>query len=83
MMPQLTMIRSDQNWWDKEPKVREHVIEADTVDGLYAIAFREFFNRTKYCNGTKVWFKDQSHNNPYDEWLSDVNNYANNGGDMW
>lgn len=76
------MIREDKNWWEKAPRVSEHVIEADTADDLYAIAFRQFFNRTKYCNGTRILFQDASHNTPYSEWISDVNNFANNGGDM-
>jgi hypothetical protein len=76
------LIREDKNWWEKAPRVSKHVIEADTADDLYAIAFRQFFNRTKYCNGTRIWFQDASHNAPYGEWISDVNNYSNNGGDM-
>ena len=77
------LIREDKDWWDKEPRISEHMIEAETSDDLYAIAFREFFNRTKYCNGTKIFFQDESHNAPYLAWVTDVNNYANNGGDMW
>jgi hypothetical protein len=79
----VVIIREDQNWWEKEPRVSEHVIEAGTADEVYAIAFREFFNRTKYHQGTRIKFQDASHNAPYDEWVADVNNYANNGGDMW
>jgi hypothetical protein len=55
------LIREDKNWWEKAPRVSKHVIEADTADDLYAIAFRQFFNRTKYCNGTRIWFQDASH----------------------
>jgi len=79
----VVLIREDKNWWDAEPRVSEHTIEAETVDDVYAIAFRQFFNRTKYCNGTRISFQDARHNAPYKAWVSDVNNYANNGGDMW
>jgi len=79
----VVLIREDKNWWDAEPRVSEHEIEAETADAVYAIAFRQFFNRTKYCNGTRIKFQDASHNAPYKAWVSDVNNYASNGGDMW
>ena len=74
---------TDKNWWDKEPTTTRHEIEADTAGELYAMAFRGFFNRYKYCNGTQVRFEDQAHNAPYREWVSDASNYARNGGDMW
>lgn len=80
---QAVLIVSHKNWWDSEAKTSEHLIEADTPDGIYAIAFREFFNRYKYCNGTRIRFRDPIHAASYEAWISDVRNYANNGGDMW
>jgi len=53
------------------------------MDNLYALFFREYRNRYKYCNNTNYVLADPSMEQGYREWLSDVHNYANNGGDMW
>ena len=71
------------NWWDKEAKITEHVIEGSNADAVYAKCFREYFNREKYAERTHTRFKDPAHKKPYREWVRDVRNYANNGGDMW
>tara|TARA_B000000557_G_C20790665_1_gene450861 strand:+ start:63 stop:317 length:255 start_codon:yes stop_codon:yes gene_type:complete len=79
----LTLVRRYKNWWDKEARITEHVIEGPNADAVYAKCFREYFNREKYAESTSTSFKDPAHKKPYREWLSDVRNYANNGGDMW
>ena len=67
-----------------EPLPDQHeTIEADDMDNLYALFFREYRNRYKYCNNTNYVLADPSMEQGYREWLSDVHNYANNGGDIW
>ena len=79
---QVTLVRTYKTWQMKEPKITEHVVDGDTPDAVWAVCFREYFNREKYTHSTRTRFKDPSHNAPYHEWISDVRNYANNGGDM-
>ena len=79
----VVLITKVKNWWDKEAKVTEHIVEGSDLDTVYAKCFREYFNRQKYLNCTHTYFKDSAHKEPYREWISDVRNYANNGGDMW
>ena len=79
----VVLVREVKNWWDKEAKVTEHVIEGPDSDAVYAKCFREYFNREKYANSTHTRFKDSVHHEPYRKWISNINNYANNGGDMW
>tara|TARA_B100000131_G_scaffold168442_1_gene162780 strand:- start:7045 stop:7290 length:246 start_codon:yes stop_codon:yes gene_type:complete len=79
----VVLVRRVKYWWDKEAKITEHVIEGSDADAVYARCFREYFNREKYAESTHTRFKDSVHNKPYREWISNINNYANNGGDMW
>lgn len=79
----VVLVREVKYWWDKKAKVTEHVIEGPDSDAVYAKCFREYFNREKYANSTHTRFKDSAHKEPYRKWASDINNYANNGGDMW
>lgn len=62
---------------------QHETIEADDMDNLYALFFREYDNRYKYCNNTSYVLADPSMEQGYREWRSDINNYADNGGDMW
>lgn len=79
----VVLVREVKYWWDKEAKVTEHVIEGPDSDAVYAKCFREYFNREKYANSTHTRFKDSAHREPYRKWVNNINNYANNGGDMW
>ena len=79
----VVLVREVKYWWDKEAKVTEHVIEGPDSDAVYAKCFREYFNREKYANSTHTRFKDSVHHEPYRKWISNINNYANNGGGMW
>lgn len=58
-------------------------VTAETQDKLLATFFREYDNRYKYCNDISHSFEDKTMQDLYRTWISDVNNYANNGGDMW
>ena len=64
------------------PDQRE-TLEAVDNGSLFALFFREYRNRYKYCHNTNYVLADPSMEQGYREWLSDVHNYANNGGDMW
>ena len=79
----LTITQTQQNDWEKTPRVSEVQITGKTIDELYGKVFREHDNRYKYCSGSSFEFHDEGHKQAYYEWISDVNNYANNGGDMW
>jgi len=61
----------------------EEVIESPTKDELFGLFFREFDNGLKYVNFLSYRFKDEATNKEYRTWISDINNYAANGGDMW
>jgi hypothetical protein len=58
-------------------------IEAQDQDTLLALFFREYDNRYKYCNDLSYKLADDDMQSAYNDWYSDINNYANNGGDMW
>tara|TARA_R110000744_G_scaffold110527_3_gene208467 strand:- start:261 stop:629 length:369 start_codon:yes stop_codon:yes gene_type:complete len=79
----IMITQAHQNWWDKSPKLTEIEIEGTTPDEAYAKYFREYKNRNKYNNSVKFTFHDPDQAKAYGEWISDINNYANNGGDMW
>jgi hypothetical protein len=79
----LVLVITTTNQRDRTESSREVTIEAVDANGLYAKAFREYFNALKYCNSVHIQFKDSSHYEPYDVWWKDLDNYASNGGDMW
>jgi len=56
-------------------------IEAETYDECLAIFFK-LNNQLKYCNGHSYSFIDTKDQEQYSKWFS-VENYVNNGGDMW
>ena len=71
----------EQGWVITE--VDRFDIEANTEDELFAVFFREYENRHKYINHLSFRLADKQLAARYNTWISDVNNYANNGGDMW
>ncbi len=79
----VVLITKVSHWSSKETKITENTVEGADADAVYAKCFREYFNREKYLNSTHTYFKDPKHNEPYGKWISDIRNYANNGGDMW
>ena len=79
----VVLITKVSHWSMKKPDIIENTVEGEDADAVYAKCFREYFNREKYLNSTHTYFKDPKHNEPYRKWISDVRNYANNGGDMW
>ena len=83
-MPKATIIKSsyDQFSFQPRPDQRE-TIQADDNASLFALFFREYDNRYKYCNSLSYKFDAAALREEYADWLSDINNYADNGGDMW
>ena len=79
-----TIIKSshDQFTFRPLPDQRE-TIQADDRASLFALFFREYANRYKYCNSVSYKFDAAALREEYADWLSDVSNYADNGGDMW
>jgi hypothetical protein len=58
-------------------------IQAEDRDALFALFFREYANRYKYCNSVSYTLDDPAMLQGYRVWFSDIRNYADNGGDMW
>lgn len=58
-------------------------ISASTKDELFSLYFREYDNRYKYCNGLCYAIVDEGLKEEFRVWISNIGNYANNGGDMW
>jgi hypothetical protein len=82
-MDTMTVRKTIRNWWDKEAKIEIHILVADTADDLFRHYFKEYDNRNKYANSVRLQIIDPDMAEAYKNWLMDVNNYANAGGDMW
>lgn len=82
-MTELRFQMKRKTWSNEEPKIVEHVLQAESEDQLFAHYFKEFDNRYKYCNDIGFKWEDLEQEKRYRTWLSDIRNYANNGGDMW
>ena len=82
-MIQATIIKSGYEpfYFKPLPDQRE-TIQADDKASLFALFFREYANRYKYCNSVSYKFDAAALREEYADWLSDINNYADNGGDM-
>jgi hypothetical protein len=82
-MPTLTVKKTRKAWWDKEATITTEVVHGVDENALFATYFKEFANRLKYCNDVRTEIIESDMKAAYSVWISDVNNYANNGGDMW
>lgn len=71
----------DSNY-NRLPDTTETIIE-NSMNDVLATFFREYDNRYKYCNSISHSFTDKVVQDLYRDWISDVKNYADNGGDMW
>lgn len=60
----------------------EFTITGNTLDDCFATYFKEYSNRYKYCNDIH-FVLDAVTQMKFAKWISNVNNYARNGGDMW
>jgi hypothetical protein len=82
-MIQATIIKSGYEpfYFKPLPDQRE-TIQADDKASLFALFFREYADRYKYCNSVSYKFDAAALREEYADWLSDINNYADNGGDM-
>ena len=79
MMIEATIVKRS---YEARPDERE-TIQAEDRDALYALFFREYANRYKYCNSISYTLDDPEMDEGYWAWFSDIRNYADNGGDMW
>jgi hypothetical protein len=61
----------------------QETFEAENEEKAFAKFFREYDNRLKYINDLHYQFTNPEVEARYRIWISDVSNYANNGGDMW
>jgi|WetSurSiteA1Bulk_404760.scaffolds.fasta_scaffold19090_3 hypothetical protein len=62
--------------------VSEFEISGESIDDCLAVYFKEYSNRYKYCNDTH-FVLDELTQIKFHKWISNVNNYMHNGGDMW
>jgi len=75
--------RGDDGLWHITPLPdQDETIQADDKDSLFALFFRKYDNAYKYCNSVSYALACPSMRQGYLVWLSDINNYADNGGDM-
>lgn len=81
--PSLTIRKSSRNWWEKETKITYHDITGDTWEDVFQTYFKEYVNRYKYCNDISFSIINPDIDQKYRKWISDINNYAKSGGDMW
>jgi len=82
-MTHATIIKKSHDPFYFHPLLDQYiVIQADDKDSLFALFFREYTNRYKYCNSVSYKLADPDLREEYADWLSDINNYADNGGDM-
>ena len=58
-------------------------IEGENIDECLATFFREYENKYKYCNDVQFYLPIGSDKKDYSNWISDIKNYAKNGGDLW
>jgi hypothetical protein len=57
-------------------------IMAENYDDLCKLYFKSYDNRSKYNNNISLEILDDKFKDKYKIWISDVSNYANNGGEM-
>ena len=70
-------------FWSKPPVVSHIDLTAASEGELFAKYFREYDNRLKYCNDIQVQIVEPDMAQKFRVWIGNVNNYANNGGDMY
>jgi hypothetical protein len=82
-MIKMKVVQTDYHYTCKpENHITEIEIEASSQESLFALYFKEYKNRYKYCQ-LVFNIKDDQLERKYKEWISVEKNYANNGGDMW
>jgi len=83
-MAQATIIKSSYEPFYFRPLPDQYeTIEAEDNSSLFALFFREYHNRYKYHNSISYKLVDPDLQQGYLDWLGDINNYAENGGDTW
>lgn len=87
-LPHLIFIQEKTDYQSRAPgpspvTKTEMLLIADEEHILFARYFREFVNCYKYINGVFFKIPNPEMEKKYFDWIGNVNNYANNGGDMW
>ena len=68
------LIKKIKSDYDYNEHTELLVITADNEDKLFALFFREYDNRYKYCNDIAFTIQDDDLRQRYLEWISDVSN---------
>jgi hypothetical protein len=58
------------------------VLTETTVDEIYRTAFKKHINPSSRCFTVNFHFEDPVHQKGYSDWVSNISNYAMNGGNM-
>ena len=83
-MIQAAIIKSSYEPFSFRPLPDQHeTIQAPDTASLFALFFSDYVNRHKYCNSVSYKLADYALREEYAEWISNIDNYADNGGDMW
>tara|TARA_R110000764_G_scaffold94369_1_gene178153 strand:+ start:160 stop:708 length:549 start_codon:yes stop_codon:yes gene_type:complete len=76
--------RTTKSILSKSVETEEYItIMAENYDDLCKLYFKSYDNRSKYNNNLSLEILDDKFKDKYKIWISDVSNYANNGGDMF
>lgn len=65
-----------------EKTIKPIVLTESTVEEIYRIAFKKHINPASRCFTVNFHFEDPVHQKGYSDWVSNVSNYAMNGGNM-
>ena len=65
-----------------EKTITPIVLTESSVDEIYRTAFKKHINPSSRCFTVNFHFEDPVHQQGYQKWISNVANYAFNGGNM-
>jgi hypothetical protein len=65
-----------------EKTITPILLTESSVDEIYRIAFKKHINPASRCFTVNFHFEDPVHQKGYSDWVSNVSNYAMNGGNM-
>lgn len=65
-----------------EKTIKPITLTESTVDEIYRIAFKKHINPASRCFTVNFHFEDPVHQKGYSDWVSNISNYAMNGGNM-
>lgn len=65
-----------------EKTITPILLTESSVDEIYRVAFKKHINPASRCFTVNFHFEDPVHQKGYSDWVSDISNYAMNGGNM-